>query len=233
MSKIWSKDETLWSFALYGTAVGAGTLFLPIQLGSAGAIVLFITALVAYPLTYWPHKALAQFILSSKTKGNEGITGAVSHYYGRKIGNLITTLYFIAFFVVVQIYAVAITNSLTEQLAKHLTVDTTVRVLVSLGVVLVLNLIFLMGRHITIKVMGFLVFPLIAYFLFVSLYLIGSWQPSLLTSQMAVDRHTLHQVWISIPVMVFAFSHTPIISTFAVDRREKFGDEPWLNARKS
>ena len=232
MSKIWSKDETLWSFALYGTAVGAGTLFLPIQLGSAGAIVLFITALVAYPLTYWPHKALAQFILSSKPKGNEGITGAVSHYYGRKIGNLITTLYFIAFFVVVQIYAVAITNSLTEQLAKHLTVDTTVRVLVSLGVVLVLNLIFLMGRHITIKVMGFLVFPLIAYFLFVSLYLIGSWQPSLLTSQMAVDRHTLHQVWISIPVMVFAFSHTPIISTFAVDRREKFGDEAMAKCKK-
>ncbi len=224
MSKIWSKDETLWSFALYGTAVGAGTLFLPIQLGSAGAIVLFITALVAYPLTYWPHRALAQFILSSNTKGNEGITGAVSHYYGKKIGNLITTLYFIAFFVVVQIYAVAITNSLTEQLAKHLTVDTTVRVLVSLGVVLVLNLIFLMGRHITIKVMGFLVFPLIAYFLFVSIYLTGSWQPSLLTSQMAFDRQTLHQVWISIPVMVFAFSHTPIISTFAVDRREKFAD---------
>ena len=224
MSKIWSKDETLWSFALYGTAVGAGTLFLPIQLGSAGAIVLFITALVAYPLTYWPHRALAQFILSSKTKGNEGITGAVSHYYGRKIGNLITTLYFIAFFVVVQIYAVAITNSLTEQLAKHMTVDTAVRVLVSFGVV--------MGRHITIKVMGFLVFPLIAYFLFVSLYLTGSWQPALLTSQMAFDRHTLHQVWISIPVMVFAFSHTPIISTFAVDRREKFGDAAMDKCKK-
>lgn len=52
MSNIWSKEETLWSFALYGTAVGAGTLFLPIQLGSAGAVVLFITALVAWPLTY-------------------------------------------------------------------------------------------------------------------------------------------------------------------------------------
>ena len=118
MSNIWSKEETLWSFALYGTAVGAGTLFLPIQLGSAGAVVLFITALVAWPLTYWPHKALCQFILSSKTSAGEGITGAVTHYYGKKIGNLITTLYFIAFFVVVLIYAVAITNSLTEQLAK-------------------------------------------------------------------------------------------------------------------
>lgn len=232
MSKIWSKEETLWSFALYGTAVGAGTLFLPIQLGSAGAIVLLITALVAYPLTYWPHKALAQFILSSNAKGSEGITSAVTHYYGKKIGNLITTLYFVAFFVVVLIYAVAITNSVTEQLAKHLTVDTTVRVLVSLGVVMVLNLIFLTGRHVTIKVMGFLVFPLIAYFLFVSLYLTGSWQPSLLTSQMAFDQHTLHQVWISIPVMVFAFSHTPIISTFAVDRREKYGDAAMGKCKK-
>ncbi|EIG0072532.1 transporter [Salmonella enterica] len=232
MSKIWSKDETLWSFALYGTAVGAGTLFLPIQLGSAGAIVLFITALVAWPLTYWPHKALCQFILSSKTSAGEGITGAVTHYYGKKIGSIITTLYFIAFFVVVLIYAVAITNSLTEQLAKHIQIDIRIRMAVSFGVVLILNMIFLMGRHATLRVMGFLVFPLIAYFLFLSLYLTGSWQPSLLTGQMSLDSHTLHQVWISIPVMVFAFSHTPIISTFAIDRRENSGDQAMDKCKK-
>ncbi|EBS8365016.1 transporter [Salmonella enterica subsp. diarizonae serovar 50:z:-] len=232
MSKIWSKDETLWSFALYGTAVGAGTLFLPIQLGSAGAIVLFITALVAWPLTYWPHKALCQFILSSKTSAGEGITGAVTHYYGKKIGSIITAFYFIAFFVVVLIYAVAITNSLTEQLAKHIHIDIRIRMLVSFGVVLILNMIFLMGRHVTIRVMGFLVFPLIAYFLFLSLYLTGSWQPSLLTGQMSFDSHTLHQVWISIPVMVFAFSHTPIISTFAIDRRENFGEQAMGKCKK-
>lgn len=224
MSKIWSKEETLWSFALYGTAVGAGTLFLPIQLGSAGAVVLFVTALVAWPLTYWPHRALCQFILSSNTPAGVGITGAVTHYYGKKIGNLITALYFLAFFVVILIYAVAITNSITEQIAKHIPVNLTVRVLVSLGVVLLLNVIFLAGRQATIKVMGFLVFPLIAYFLFLSIYLTGSWQPALLTGQMEVTPHTLHQVWLSIPVMVFAFSHTPIISTFAIDRREKYGE---------
>lgn len=232
MSKIWSKDETLWSFALYGTAVGAGTLFLPIQLGSAGAVVLFITALVAWPLTYWPHKALCQFILSSHTSAGEGITGAVTHYYGKKIGNLITTLYFIAFFVVVLIYAVAITNSLTEQLAKHIEINFSIRMLVSLAVVLILNLIFLMGRHATIRVMGFLVFPLIGYFLFLSLYLTGSWQPTLLTGQMTVDKETIHQIWISIPVMVFAFSHTPIISTFAIDREEKYGEQAMNKCKK-
>ncbi|POP46286.1 transporter [Superficieibacter electus] len=224
MLKFWSKEETLWSFALYGTAVGAGTLFLPIQLGSAGAIVLLITALVAYPLTYWPHKALCQFILCAKTSAGEGITGAVTHYYGKKIGNAITALYFVAFFVVVLIYAVAITNSLCEQVAKYRQVTTGVRTLVSLGVVVTLNAIFLMGRQTTIRVMGLLVFPLIAYFLFLSLYLTGSWQPTLLTRQMTFNSHTLHQVWLSIPVMVFAFSHTPIISTFAIDRQEKYGE---------
>lgn len=81
------------------------------------------------------------------------------------------------------IYAVAITNSLTEQLAKHMVIDLRIRMLVSLGVVLILNLIFLMGRHATIRVMGFLVFPLIAYFLFLSIYLVGSWQPDLLTTR--------------------------------------------------
>ncbi|MEW5559236.1 amino acid permease [Enterobacter asburiae] len=232
MSKLWSKDETLWSFALYGTAVGAGTLFLPIQLGSAGAMVLLITALVAWPLTYWPHRALCRFILSANLPANVGITGAVSHYYGKKIGNLITALYFIAFFVVVLIYAVAITNSLTEQLAKQMTVTLGIRMAVSLVVVLVLNLIFLMGRHATLKVMGFLVFPLIAYFLFLSLYLTGDWQPTMFSEGLTFTPQTLHQVWLSIPVMVFAFSHTPIISTFAIDRREKFGEQAMDKCKK-
>lgn len=232
MSKIWSKEETLWSFALYGTAVGAGTLFLPIQLGTAGAVVLFITALVAWPLTYWPHRALCQFILSANTPASVGITGAVTHYYGKKIGSLITALYFIAFFVVVLIYAVAITNSLAEQISHYRPVDLPLRALISLGVVLLLNLIFLTGRQTTIKVMGMLVFPLIAYFLFLSIYQIGSWQPSLLTTQMEVSTHTLHQVWLSIPVMVFAFSHTPIISTFAIDRREKYGEQAMGKCKK-
>ncbi len=111
-------------------------------------------------------------------------------------------------------------------------IDLRIRMLVSLGVVLILNLIFLMGRHATIRVMGFLVFPLIAYFLFLSIYLVGSWQPDLLTTRVEFNQNTLHQIWISIPVMVFAFSHTPIISTFAIDRREKYGEHAMDKCKK-
>ncbi|ARU93713.1 SLC5/6 family protein [Tatumella citrea] len=233
MIKCWSKEETLWSFALYGTAVGAGTLFLPIQLGSAGAIVLFLTAILAWPLTYWPHKALCQFILASKSDPHQdGITAAVRQFFGQKVGNLISGLYFIAFFVVILIYAVAITNSLAEQLARHMQVGQGTRMLLSLGVVAALNLIFLTGRKVTIRVMGLLVFPLIAWFLFLSVYLSSHWQPSLLSSGLTYTPTTLHDIWFSIPVMVFAFSHTPIISTFAVAQREKYAGQAMAKCKK-
>lgn len=68
-------------------------------------------------------------------------------------------------------------------------------------------------------------FPLIAYFLFLSVYLSSHWQPSLLTSGLTYTPDTLHDIWFSIPVMVFAFSHTPIISTFSVAQREKYHDQ--------
>ncbi len=77
-----------------------------------------------------------------ETSAGEGITGAVTHDDGKKI-NLITTLYFIAFFVVVLIMQWQLRNSLTEQLAKHMVIDLRIRMLVSLGVKLNLNFIFL------------------------------------------------------------------------------------------
>lgn len=233
MARFWSKEAALWGFALYGTAVGAGTLFLPIQLGSAGALVLFLTALVAWPLTYWPHKALSQFILAApERKSGDGITNAVKYYYGKRVGNIITFLYFIAFFVIILIYAVAITNSLIEQLSAHYTLSRLARIGLSFAVVMVLNLIFLMGRQATIRVMGFLVFPILAFFLFLSFYMMGDWHPELLSLHGEFSSNTLHQIWLSLPVMVFAFSHTPIISTFSVAQREAHGSEAMNSCKR-
>jgi serine transporter len=34
----------------------------------------------------------------------------------------------------------------------------------------------------------------------------------------------LHTLWLAIPVMVFSFNHSPIISAFAVDQKRRYGD---------
>ncbi len=48
---------------------------------------------------------------------------------------------------------------------------------------------------------------------------------------MSLDSHTLHRMDFY-SGDGFAFSHTPIISTFAIDRRENFGDQAMDKCRK-
>jgi serine transporter len=40
-------------------------------------------------------------------------------------------------------------------------------------------------------------------------------------------------LWLAIPVMVFSFNHSPIISSFAVAKREEYGEAQRRNAPAS
>lgn len=55
-----------WMMSLFGTAVGAGILFLPIKAGVAGIYPVFVMALLAFPMTYLSHLGLARFVLDKK-----------------------------------------------------------------------------------------------------------------------------------------------------------------------
>ena len=62
----WTQHDTQWVLSLFGTAVGAGILFLPINIGIGGFWPLLIMALLAFPMTFLAHRGLARFVLSSK-----------------------------------------------------------------------------------------------------------------------------------------------------------------------
>ena len=49
----WSRHDTTWMLGLFGTALGAGTLFLPINAGLGGFWPLLILALLAFPMTFY------------------------------------------------------------------------------------------------------------------------------------------------------------------------------------
>ncbi|MGE6105618.1 hypothetical protein ACLHZT_18705 [Aeromonas veronii] len=46
----WEKSDSVWTMGLYATAVGAGTLFLPITVGSNSPVILLFILLLAFPL---------------------------------------------------------------------------------------------------------------------------------------------------------------------------------------
>jgi len=80
----WSKHDTSWMLSLFGTAVGAGILFLPINIGAGGFWSLVIMALLAGPMTFLAHRGLARFVLSS-SKPNANFTDVVEKSYKAKV----------------------------------------------------------------------------------------------------------------------------------------------------
>ncbi|KGZ74840.1 septum formation initiator, partial [Bacillus anthracis] len=70
--KKWHKQDTTWALSLFGTAIGAGVLFLPINAGSGGLLSLLLITILAYPVMYYSHRALAKMIYASNS-ADEGI----------------------------------------------------------------------------------------------------------------------------------------------------------------
>ena len=64
----WRKTDTMWMLGLYGTAIGAGVLFLPINAGVGGMIPLIIMRFWPSRSTFFAHRGMTRFVLSGKTR---------------------------------------------------------------------------------------------------------------------------------------------------------------------
>jgi serine transporter len=93
----WRRHDTHWVISLFGTAVGAGILFLPINLGLGGIWPLIIVAVLAGPMTFLAHRGLARFVLSS-SRPQADFTEVAEEHFGKMAGRLISALYFLSIF---------------------------------------------------------------------------------------------------------------------------------------
>ncbi|NMR28042.1 HAAAP family serine/threonine permease [Pseudoalteromonas sp. NEC-BIFX-2020_015] len=218
----WNFHDTQWVLSLFGTAVGAGILFLPINIGIGGFWPLVILACLAFPMTFLAHRGLARFVLSSKNKDAD-FTDVVEEHFGVNAGRLISLLYFLSIFPILLIYGVGLTNTVDSFMVNQLGMESPSRALLS-GV-LVAGMISLMlgGEKLMLRAFAILVYPLVGILFFLSLYLIPSWQmPNMSFPEFGSFSQTL---WLSIPIIVFSFSHAAAISSFANIQRGHYGKE--------
>ena len=81
----WRKSDTTWTLGLFGTAIGAGVLFFPIRAGFGGLIPILLMLVLAFPIAFYCHRALARLCLSgSNVSGN--ITETVEEHFGKTGG---------------------------------------------------------------------------------------------------------------------------------------------------
>lgn len=223
---LWNKQDTVWMLSLYGTAIGAGTLFLPIDAGLNGIWPLLIMMVLAFPMTYFSHRALCRFVLSGSSPNNN-ITDVVEEHFGIAAGRVLTALYFFAIYPILLMYSVAITNTTTCFMVNQLHMQAPPRALLAIALILALMGIVRLGQEVIVKCMSILVYPFATILLLLSFYLIPYWNDAILqphNSAQANGGHGLLMTLVLIlPVMVFSFNHSPIISSFAVSQKKQYG----------
>ncbi len=214
--------DFVWSLSLFGTAVGAGVLFLPIKAGAGGFWPLVALALLAAPMTWFAHKGLARFVLSS-SKPDADITDTVEEHFGKTGANLITFAYFFAIYPIVLIYGVGITNTVDSFLVHQFGMASIPRWLLSGALISLMTAGVIFGKELMLKATSAMVYPLVFILLALSVYLIPDWNTSIIES--SPDWSSLPViVWLAIPIIVFSFNHSPIISQFTKSQRQEHGE---------
>ena len=223
----WRKSDTTWTLGLFGTAIGAGVLFFPIRAGFGGLIPILLMLVLAYPIAFYCHRALARLCLSgSNPSGN--ITETVEEHFGKTGGVVITFLYFFAICPLLWIYGVTITNTFMTFWENQLGFAPLNRGFVALFLLLLMAFVIWFGKDLMVKVMSYLVWPFIASLVLISLSLIPYWNSAVIDQvdlgSLSLTGHDgiLITVWLGISIMVFSFNFSPIVSSFVVSKREEY-----------
>ena len=230
----WEKSDSVWTMGLYATAVGAGTLFLPITVGSNSPVILLFILLLAFPLSYYSHRALSRFVLSSSHREGD-ITHVVEEHFGARAGKLLMLVYLMAFYPIILVYSISITNAIQSFVVHQLGNAELPRGLLVLGVMLGLHLILLAGKQIVVSAISVLALPMVAFLIGLSIYLLPQWSLSYFSESQAVDWRDpafWKSLWLIVPVMVFSFSHAPIISSFSAAQKKRCQESADLRAKR-
>ena len=218
----WTRYDTGWTISLFGTAIGAGILFLPINAGAGGLWPLLIVTLLIGPMTYLSHRALARMVCGSRRPGDD-ITVVVRDFFGEGAGKLVTVLYFAAIYPIVLIYGVGITNTVESLMINQLGLAPMPRWILSGVLIALMMLVMVAGQRVMILVTEWLVYPLIVVLLAVTVYLIPSWKLDGAMLEVPAAGDLLMSLWMVIPVLVFAFNHSPAISQFSLAMKGRYG----------
>ncbi len=210
-----NKGNIAWILALFGTAVGAGILFLPISAGIAGIIVLLIVTVVSIPTVYFAHRNIG--MIMCEAENNVDYTGAVNEFLGLKAGFWVNVVFFITLFLLLIVYSSGLNNDVGEFLfdtgiTSH---DPSNSPFLSLLILGVLIFVIRIGEGIMLRFMGLITFLLVFMLLGISAYLIPQWDFSVLTHISGLSESIDHFLLL-FPIFILSFSYYPAMSSMII-----------------
>lgn len=213
-----------WVLTCFGTAVGAGILFLPIQAGLGGIWPMIILTTLIFPITFIAHRGITRIVASCDQPSD--ISTALEKDMGRNVGFAVSTLYFLSIVTICVSYATGITNVVESFLINQLGIAGIARSFITFLLLVALTGVVLGGEKIFIRITSAMMYPLIGSFLLVSLYMIPYWSLAAFQAPVVLGD-IVKNVLLLFPVLVFAMNFSPVCSTLGSAYRKHYpeGDE--------
>lgn len=226
----WNKQDIGWLLSIYGSAIGAGILFLPVEAGIGGLFPFAVVTLLAFPITYFSNKAFAYLILADKDE-NVSIIHSLTNTFGKKIGAFLLFLYFFDMLPLLVIYSSSLINNFLNMFQHMLAIPLPPRWLVALTLVSTLTFCVHRGRDFIVKLISLLVAPLLCLLIVFSVALIPYWNGALLTdfslssiNLSSSDSNIVKTLWLTIPIVVFTFNYSFLMSSFVNSNKKSYGE---------
>jgi len=221
----WRWQDNIWALGLYGTAVGAGALFLPVEIGTRGPVIFLIMLLLGLPLSLLPHLLLCRVYMREEETATGTLPIFGSFFSGRG-EKLMTLFYCVTFFPVTLVYGVALVNAMDNFLTEHLHITGISRGPLSFIVVAALYVVLSKGRDKVVATMSALALPFAASVLLIGISLIPDWHLSNFTSAITEVKSTplsttMKGIWLTLPLITFSFCCAPMVSPLTSYYREK------------
>jgi serine transporter len=217
-----TQHDVEWVLTLFGTAVGAGILFLPIQAALGGVWPIIILSCISFPLVWLSHRALTHLVVTHPNPSE--LPQVLEDDLGVGASMAVNFLYLIFFLGMVVAYATGMINIAATYIEYQLGMEAIPRPVLSLLIALGMTAVMLAaGEKTILRITSAVVFPLIFALLFLSLYLIPSWNGAILKT--IPDQHNLlKSLLLIVPVLVFTMDFSPVCALLAGSYRRHYPD---------
>lgn len=164
-----------WIIMSIGMAIGAGIVFLPVQVGLMGLWVFLLSSVIGYPAMYLFQKLFINTLAASPEC--KDYPSVIAGYLGKNWGMFLGALYFIMLVIWVFVYSTAITNDSASFLQSFGVTETLLSTNPFYGLVLICCLVALAsrGEKVLFKISTGMVLTKLGVVAFLGLAMVSRW----------------------------------------------------------
>ena len=212
----WTSKDTIWMMGVYGATVGAGTLFLPVEIGTRGPLIFLMLLLLAIPLALVPHVLICRVFMRDQQEHDQAdqTLPLFGSFFGAKGRQAMKLFFCVAHYPVTLVYAVSLINALSHFLIERLHITGINRASLTLAVLLILHLVLSKGRDKVVSTLSALALPFAIAIIVIAASQIPAWNFNNISSawqqtQSSSMSSSLKDVWLTLPLIAFSLCSAP------------------------